>query len=267
MSVRATTDVAEIVERLDRKLAEDPVLHTVLGTVRADEDGLRAAGWCAWDEGGSLAARAAARWPVTVTDGWADLAGLAQALAALASLAGIAGPQPIVEDLLDRLGRPATIHHSQRLFRLDELTEPVGVAGAARPADADDLGLLAQWLAGFAVDAHERAPSAEETRTQAERILSVRHPWLWVDAAGEAVSLAVAQQAAFGVARIGPVYTPPDRRGHGFASAATAQATRHILAAGDVPVLFTDLTNPTSNKIYQQLGYRPVADRTQVFLD
>jgi predicted GNAT family acetyltransferase len=67
------------------------------------------------------------------------------------------------------------------------------------------------------------------------------------------------------VARIGPVYTPPEYRGHGYGSAVTAAATAAVLAAGAVPVLYTDLANPTSNKIYQAIGYRAVADRAAVW--
>ena len=67
-----------------------------------------------------------------------------------------------------------------------------------------------------------------------------------------------------GSARIGPVYTPPGQRRHGYGSAVTARATRDVLDLGAVPLLFTDLDNPTSNKIYQQLGYHAVEDRAQV---
>jgi predicted GNAT family acetyltransferase len=62
--------------------------------------------------------------------------------------------------------------------------------------------------------------------------------------------------------RVGPVYTPPELRGHGFASAATAAVSRAALEAGlREVVLYTDLANPTSNAVYQRLGYRPVEER------
>lgn len=63
------------------------------------------------------------------------------------------------------------------------------------------------------------------------------------------------------MSRIGPVYTPTDQRGRGYASAVTAAASAHALAQGAAEVLlYTDLANPTSNSIYQQIGYRPVED-------
>jgi predicted GNAT family acetyltransferase len=87
--------------------------------------------------------------------------------------------------------------------------------------------------------------------------------WLW-EHEGEFVSLAGRRPVADGSARIGPVYTPPACRGRGYAAAVTAAATRDILAEDAVPVLFTDLANPTSNRVYQRLGYYPVADCAQV---
>ena len=73
--------------------------------------------------------------------------------------------------------------------------------------------------------------------------------------------MACRQPTVVGVARIGPVFTPCEHRGHGYGSAATARATADILADPAIPVLFTDLANPTSNKIYEALGYRAVEDR------
>jgi predicted GNAT family acetyltransferase len=62
--------------------------------------------------------------------------------------------------------------------------------------------------------------------------------------------------------RIGPVYTPPEFRGAGYASAVTAELSLRALEAGAAEVLlYTDLDNPVSNSIYQRIGYRAVEDR------
>lgn len=54
---------------------------------------------------------------------------------------------------------------------------------------------------------------------------------------------------------------PAHLRGRGYAGAATAEVSRAALASGaDEVLLFTDLANPTSNGLYQRIGYRPVAD-------
>ena len=69
-------------------------------------------------------------------------------------------------------------------------------------------------------------------------------------------------RAVAGQVRIGPVYTPPGRRGRGFGGAVTAAVSQAARDAGVAEVLlYTDLANPTSNAVYQRLGYRPVEDR------
>ena len=84
---------------------------------------------------------------------------------------------------------------------------------------------------------------------------------LW-EADGQPVSIACNTMPVTSMVRIGPVYTPPQARGHGYASAATAALSRRLLEAGaEEVVLFTDLANPVSNSIYQRIGYRPFEDR------
>ncbi|MFE3618143.1 GNAT family N-acetyltransferase, partial [Streptomyces anulatus] len=77
---------------------------------------------------------------------------------------------------------------------------------------------------------------------------------------GQPVTLVARQAAVLGWARTGPVYTPPRFRGNGFASALTATVAGRIRAEGADACLFTDLANPTSNKIYQRIGFEPVRD-------
>jgi len=82
---------------------------------------------------------------------------------------------------------------------------------------------------------------------------------------GAPVSMVIRSRAQAGMVRVQNVYTPPDQRGKGYAGAATTAATRAALSAGATDVvLHTDLANPTSNALYQRLGYRPIEDRTVV---
>jgi predicted GNAT family acetyltransferase len=79
--------------------------------------------------------------------------------------------------------------------------------------------------------------------------------WFWLDDE-QPVALAGRSRPAAGVARVGPVYTPPASRGRGYGSAVTAAATQSAVGDGaEQVVLYTDLSNPTSNAIYQQIGY------------
>lgn len=130
-----------------------------------------------------------------------------------------------------------------------------------RLGTAADLDLLTGWFGAFMIEAVHLPSGPDDNRDRVEAALQEgRRPWLWTDPSGEPVSLAIRQTTVAGVARIGPVYTPPQHRGHGYAAAVTAHATADILADGATPVLFTDLANPTSNKIYQALGYHAVTD-------
>jgi predicted GNAT family acetyltransferase len=79
--------------------------------------------------------------------------------------------------------------------------------------------------------------------------------------------MAVLSRQVAGVCRVGTVYTPPDRRQRGYGGAVTAAVSQQALEAGAAEVvLYTDLANPTSNALYQRLGYRPIGDRLSIDL-
>jgi predicted GNAT family acetyltransferase len=149
-----------------------------------------------------------------------------------------------------------------RLYRLGELTATgQGPAGRARTAGPDDRALLLTWFHAFA---REVAVSIGSLPTQVDDRLSYGGAVLW-EVAGEPVAMAVRSRAVAGAARVGMVYTPPYARRQGYAGAATEAVTRDALAHGAAEVLlFADVANPTSTRIYQRLGYRPVHDRVGV---
>ena len=138
------------------------------------------------------------------------------------------------------------------------------------PADAE---LALAWFRAFHADAAAQAGRLEpETAGEqfdhddiAERIAEGRI-WLWEDGLGTPVSLVGFNAPSFGVARVGPVYTPGERRGRGFASALTAHVSRLLRDSGARVCLFTDQANPTSNKIYAAIGYVPVVDMANLVI-
>jgi GNAT superfamily N-acetyltransferase len=169
-------------------------------------------------------------------------------------------------------GRVEVGQHT-RLHQLGELTWPAPVPGGLQAATEDDLGLVTEWFGAFMGDADEQAgrprgSSAHEMPERAEllRRLRARLLWFWVDEAGERVHLTGTNPPSFGVARVGPVYTPPAQRGRGWASNAVAAVSRRLEAEGARVCLYTDQANPTSNKIYARLGYRPVADMANLVI-
>lgn len=142
---------------------------------------------------------------------------------------------------------------AQGVYRLDEVTPPAGTPGRMRSAGADDLELAVEWGEGFARDTGIGFANVRESvAAWIER--GVAHVW---EADGEPVSIAVAHGRTPKGVRIGYVYTPPERRGRGYASGLVAALSQRMLDGGvDFCVLYTDLSNPTSNAIYRRVGYR-----------
>jgi hypothetical protein len=148
----------------------------------------------------------------------------------------------------------------ERAYALRCVIPPAAVPGALRPATEDDLPLAAAWVRRFILDAGLSA--AEDAHEIAEQRIADRDLFLWDDD-GPASMAAKTRRSAHGIS-LSLVYTPPELRGRGYASACVAALSQQLLDAGwQFCALFTDLANPTSNDIYQRIGYRPVCDFTE----
>lgn len=151
---------------------------------------------------------------------------------------------------------------AERIYQLDAVLPVRGVPGTLRRATQDDRDLVVDWLLAFAKEALRE----DNPRAAAERMAEARFAggadsglYLWDD--GHPVSLAGYSGPTPNGIRIAPVYTPPEYRGKGYASACVAALSQLLLDGGRTYCfLFTDLSNPTSNHIYQAIGYRPVCD-------
>ncbi len=181
-------------------------------------------------------------------------------------LPGVLGPPKLVVGLVarwtERTGTRAEQAFTERIFRLTEVRQPPMPPGHWRYATEADRGLLIRW----AIDFHAEALDEQRPPRDVEETVGFwirRHgrvAYLW-EIDGRCVSLVVTGPPTPTGTRVGPVYTPPADRGRGFASALTAAASQDQLDAGRrCCFLFTDISNPTSNKIYQAIGYEPVAD-------
>ncbi|MFI5274394.1 MAG: GNAT family N-acetyltransferase [Ktedonobacterales bacterium] len=157
-------------------------------------------------------------------------------------------------------GQAARVRTHQRIYQLAAVTPVAGVPGALRRAAEADRALLERWLAAFAAEALTGEPLNAAAWVTAAFSTPSRAVFLWEDAGQPVALVAYGNPTPHGI-RIGPVYTPPERRSHGYASAATAAVSQRLLDEGRrYCFLFTDLANPTSNAIYQAIGYRPVCD-------
>ena len=146
----------------------------------------------------------------------------------------------------------------QRIYALEELVEPDSwPEGSVRTATESDHDLIIDWLRHFFEETRMPVRNAEDV---ASRLVPAGEMSLWI-AGGVEVSMAGITGWTPHGARIGFVYTPPDYRKRGYATAVTAALTRRVLAEGRLQCfLFTDASNSTSNRIYQTLGYRAVGD-------
>jgi uncharacterized protein len=152
----------------------------------------------------------------------------------------------------------------QRVYALETVKPPEGISGAAREASEIDRELLVTWIGDFAAElADVSPPTVDAERTVDLRMSSGRGGFLlWED--GAPVSMAGWGSPTPNGIRIGPVYTPPEHRRRGYGSAVTAAASERSLAAGRrLCFLYTDLANPTSNKIYMDIGYEPVCESVE----
>ncbi|MCB0061747.1 MAG: GNAT family N-acetyltransferase [Caldilineaceae bacterium] len=147
-----------------------------------------------------------------------------------------------------------------RVFKLLEVRHPPYSAGRLRPATAADQALAVQWMRAFSQEAeHNTDLDEEQLQKSIQEKIADLHLFFWED--GERVSMVgLTRPTARGIA-IGPVYTPPEYRGRGYASSAVAHLSQAMLDAGkEFCALFTDLANPTSNHIYQAIGYQALVD-------
>jgi predicted GNAT family acetyltransferase len=158
-----------------------------------------------------------------------------------------------------RTGEKSRVVTAMRMYHLGHLVRPTNVLGSPQVATLIDSGLIASWLAAFHDEAMRLAP-AEDWRAFADRRITAGQIHLWHNE-GAPVAFAAVSSPAAGVARVGPVYTPPGQRRRGYGAAVTAAATAAVMGgAAHHVVLYTDLANPTSNSIYQAIGYRPDHD-------
>jgi hypothetical protein len=175
---------------------------------------------------------------------------------------GVVGPVAVADAFAtgwcSRRRLVARLRLNLRGFELTAVTDPPRPRGAMRVAESRDLPLVESWYRAFHDELHA-ARSSIPPEEVARRAVGDGRVFLWDDG-GPVAQTGIAGSTPNG-ARIGAVYTPPDRRRRGYATALVAAVSRRVLDDGKrFAFLFTDLANPISNSIYPKIGYRPVAD-------
>jgi predicted GNAT family acetyltransferase len=145
----------------------------------------------------------------------------------------------------------------QRIYELRKVNPPQWAQGAIRLAMRSDVDLAEQWAIAFNDEAI--GTPSDDLRGLVERKIEARELYLWIDC--DPVSMAATTRPTRHGVGVNLVYTPPPLRGKGYASSCVAALSQLQLDSGyQFCVLYTDLANPTSNSIYQKIGYEAVCD-------
>jgi RimJ/RimL family protein N-acetyltransferase len=279
MRVHATGDVEEYAAATEAFLKADPcarnVLLTIIDLVRS-APGTYAAAPSFWWVADSNAVVGAASWtpphhllvsslPPEVAGDLATAA-IRRSTALGLRLGGVNGPADAAravaaawasatDDTIER-DRPILLNE---LVALVEVPTP---PGARRHALAEDVPMIARWLESFSAEVEHPAPT--NAIAMAGHMVQSGHLDVWaVD--GDVVCM-VGYRDAAGVARIGPVYTPPAHRNHGYGRRLTYEVTALAIQRPGVAraMLFTDAANPVSNSIYRHAGYQPRGEHVEI---
>ncbi len=167
-------------------------------------------------------------------------------------------------------GVDAAIVFRHGVYELREVMDVPSAPGEARPVAPQDREQVIAWALAFA----DEVLPEETDRERHVRLVDARLRatddaglWLWEDEGGP-VSLSGYGGSTPNGIRIGPVYTPPQHRGRGYATSLVAEQSRWLLGGGrSLCFLYTDLDNPTSNALYRRIGYRMVAEAREVRFD
>lgn len=177
------------------------------------------------------------------------------------TIPGLVAPRTLTiafaEQWQQQNGTPWKVHMAQRVFQLDEVTEFSKAPGHLRKATVKDKPTIARWLIQFHQEAMGEDIRGEEME-RAQKMLDADRLYLWEN--DEVVSMAASTRSTTNGISINAVFTPEEFRKKGYASSCVANLCRTLLNQGHAFCsLFTDAENPTSNKIYQDIGFKEVA--------
>jgi predicted GNAT family acetyltransferase len=175
---------------------------------------------------------------------------------------GVIGPVHMVEPFVrvweSIIGQATELSMNQRVYELRSVEMPPMLLGQFRCANPPDIPVITHWFQAFESEALRETHALEPQRVA--KMVNEGQFFLW-DRSGMPVSMAMYTRPIAHSITVSGVYTPPAKRRQGYATALVAHLSQHLLDEGYQFVnLFTDLANPTSNAIYQKIGYQLVCD-------
>ncbi|HXW62862.1 MAG TPA: GNAT family N-acetyltransferase [Candidatus Acidoferrales bacterium] len=268
MEVRVvlSEDPTSVLKRADKFLSSEPVLHNLILSILHSRVAHGDPGryWIAFhgDETLGVAVQSPLEYPATLTpmEPRAVLAIVDAIAEAGVTLPGVHGDAATAAHFAgqwsERCKLAAIPFQGMRLYELLEAAEGPTTEGQLRQAGAVDRSLMIHWSRAFQNEIGEPHNDVERL---VDRGLAAGQLWLW-DQGGETTSMAAHREPAHGVVRVVGVYTPPEKRMHGYATACVHALSNHLRRCGYRCILYTDLGNATSNSIYRRIGYRAVAE-------
>lgn len=156
--------------------------------------------------------------------------------------------------------KTATLKMNQQIYCLDTVNPETFGSNSAEPATIEDLNLILRWIRAFMLEAASEASPQAVSQAQKGINGAIKHELIYVLRIKEKiVSMAGKWGETPNGRRIGGVYTPPDQRNKGYGTEVVAKVSQSVLdAEKQYCFLFTDLSNPVSNRMYQKIGYRPI---------
>ncbi|SDN45178.1 hypothetical protein SAMN05518871_105174 [Psychrobacillus sp. OK028] len=167
----------------------------------------------------------------------------------------------------EKTGGSYSLLMDQGLYRLDQVEETLEMSsGMWRYATENDALLIEKWYAQFEQDAGLSSSAPVEIKKRVKSMLERQEVFLWEDH-GEVVSMMKKARPTANGITVSLVFTPPEKRRKGYGRTMVAAVSKELLKEFEFCVLYTDMLNPTSNKIYQEIGYKKLVDSVHLKLE
>lgn len=200
-----------------------------------------------------------------------DIVELAKKLAEVyPNVPGLIGNKKIVQRLAEEIAvlanKKTTVAMEQGIYELKQVKKKWNGDEVFREVNSDELTLIEQWIYQFCEDVN--FPTTKEEAKQTAHTLITNHRLFGLEVDGKLVSVAAKTRPTKNNITVNFVYTPKEERKKGYASNCVAALSQRMLDEGyKTTTLYTDLANPTSNKIYQEIGYEQIAESVLIFLE
>ncbi|MEB9503624.1 GNAT family N-acetyltransferase [Bacillus anthracis] len=200
-----------------------------------------------------------------------DIVELAKKLAEVyPNVPGLIGNKKIVQRLAEEIAvlenKKTTVAMEQGIYELKQVKKKWNGDEVFREVNSDELTLIEQWIYQFCEDVN--LPTTKEEAKQTAHTLITNHRLFGLEVDGKLVSVAAKTRPTKNNITVNFVYTPKEERKKGYVSNCVAALSQRMLDEGyKTTTLYTDLANPTSNKIYQEIGYEQIAESLLIFLE